>query len=108
MKSFLKYNLPLLAIVVAFFVTVAFTVHCDDMPFKYGARYLVKQKISSSGATSKIKTPLLLPFLVNIPTMLNIDISSFLWKVKILILIPISLFSGSAPPLRGPPSVIYF
>jgi hypothetical protein len=58
MKKFLKYYLPLLTITVAFFTVIAFTIHCDDTPFKYSAYSFVKQKFASSGPTSKIKAPL--------------------------------------------------
>jgi hypothetical protein len=104
MKSFFKSTLPLLAIVVAIFTTIAFTVHCDDTPFKSFARSFVKQKISSSGPTSKIKTDISTYFFGNTSTILNHNVVLFRWKSGTLIQNPTLTFTESIPPYRGPPT----
>jgi hypothetical protein len=96
----------MLAIVVAIVTTIAFTVHCDDTPFKSFARSLVKQPISLSGPISKIKTDLSTCILVNTSTILNYDIISFRCKSVTLIEIPALIFAKSVPPYRGPPTSI--
>jgi hypothetical protein len=107
MKSFLKSKLPLSAIMVAIFTTIAFTVHCDDAAFKSFARSFVKQKISSSGPTSKIKADIPTYFLGNISTTLNHNVVSFFrWKSGALIKNPSLTFTASMPQYRGPPTAI--
>jgi len=106
MKNFLKSKLSLLAIMVAVLTTIAFSAHCDDTAFKSFARSFVKQKISSSGSTSKIKADISTYFLGNTSAILNHNIVLFRWKSGTLINNPTLTFTASMPPYRGPPAYI--
>jgi hypothetical protein len=106
MKSFLKSKLTLSAIVVAVFTTIAFTVHCDDTAFSSFARSFVKQQISSSSPTSKIKADTSTYFLGNTSTILNHNVVSFRCKSGTLLNNPTLTFAASMPPYRGPPTAI--
>jgi predicted PurR-regulated permease PerM len=105
MKSFLKSKLPLSAIMMAVLTTIAFSVYCDDTAFKSFARSFVKQKISSSGPTSKIKADISAYFLGNTLTILNHNVV-YRWKSGTLINNPTLTFTASMPPYRGPPTAI--
>jgi hypothetical protein len=106
MKIYPKFKLPLLAIVVAILTTIAFTVHCDDTPFKSFTRSFVKQKITSLDPTSKIKTDISTDFFGNTSTILNNNVVSSRWKSGSLIQNPTLTFTESIPPYRGPPTSI--
>lgn len=106
MRKLLKFNLPLLALTVAIFTIIAFTVHCDDTPFKYSTHSFVKQKISSSGPTSKIKIPCSAYVLGSALTTLNFNISSFRWNSGIHLQTFTSILAESVPSYRGPPIAI--
>jgi hypothetical protein len=91
---------------VAVLTAIAFSVHCDETPFKSFARSFVKQKISSSGLTSKIKTDFSACFVGNTSKILNLSVVSRRWKSGTLIKNPTLPFTESIPPYRGPPRSI--
>jgi hypothetical protein len=84
--------------------TIAFTVHNDDTPFKSFTRSFVKQKISSPGQPSKIKTDISTYFFGNTATTLNDNVVPLRWKSGTLIQNPTLIFTESLPPYRGPPT----
>lgn len=106
MKRYPKFELPLFAIIVAVFTTIAFSANCDDTPFRPFARSFVKQHISSPGQNSKIITDLSTHCLGNTSATLNYNVVSFRWKSGTLIQNPTLIFAESIPPYRGPPASI--
>jgi hypothetical protein len=106
MKRYPEFKLPLLAFAVAILTAIAFTLHCDDTPFKSFVRSFVKQKIASSGPTSKIKTDISSYFFGNASTILNYNVVSSRWKSGTRIQNPAFTFTEALPPYRGPPASI--
>jgi hypothetical protein len=106
MKRYPKFKLSLLAIMVTIFTTIAFSVHCEDTPFRPFARSFVRQGVSSSNHNFNVKTDLPTYFLGNASTILSASIVQCRWKSENLIQLPTLIFTESIPPYRGPPTTI--